>query len=166
MRVAILCFVLLSISVWIILRCAMRNMSGIASFPPIIPLFTVDMHAVEIMSSSILSHVDSSHRRNKGSCNIGYPFETHLKLKSHEISFSHYGFLRLMLCPKFETIEQPRNKVWVNVIVQDLGLRYVSDGSAILQQPHIMWNGLPTGSLAYQFVHIYVLQLEEERFCS
>ena len=68
-------------------------------------------------------------------CNKECPPETHLKLKSHEISIAHNicGIDQIVLkltlpssMTNFKTVGQLENKLWANEISQDLGLRGVS----------------------------------------
>ena len=77
-------------------------------------------------------------------CNIGYPSETHLKLKSREISFVHNINLNdpivlkccteSLPCPvqKFKTIGRLKQMLWTNKTSQALSLRWVSDWHPIL----------------------------------
>ena len=74
-------------------------------------------------------------------CNMGYPFETHLKPKSREISFARNLFLNFPIVLKFciehgsitcsvqnfKTIGQPKRMLRANEVSRDLGLRWVSD---------------------------------------
>ena len=78
-------------------------------------------------------------------CNIGYPSETRLKLKSREVLFAHNIHSRysivLQFCAavsqpcsvqNFKTIGKFMNKLWVNESLRDLGWRRVSHSYAIL----------------------------------
>ena len=72
-----------------------------------------------------------------------YPSETHLKLKSREMSFVHnirvsspIDLKVSLSCPvqNLKTIRQLHNKLWTNGNPQDLSLRYVSGGYPILHK--------------------------------
>ena len=78
--------------------------------------------------------------------NIACPPETHLKIKSHELSFAHNIRLSrsviLKFCTehggisveKFTTNGQLWNMLWANEISRDLSLRCVSDGYPTLHK--------------------------------
>ena len=72
-----------------------------------------------------------------GCCNVKYPSETHLKIRSRQIyftdntqlscrifcnSFSHNTTITAMCSAKFKTIRQPRNNSWTKEI-----MRYFED---------------------------------------
>ena len=89
-------------------------------------------------------------------CNIGYPSEIHLKLKSCEISFSHnscfsWPIAASLSCSvqNFKSTGQLNRMLWTNEISRDLSLRWVSDGypmlhntprSLYLYAPEILYN--------------------------
>ena len=89
-------------------------------------------------------------------CNIGYPSETHLKPKSHEISFAHnlWSIIRsfwnsaestvaILPCfvQNFKTITQQKRMLWTNEVWRDLSFRWVSDGYSILHStPGVLCN--------------------------
>ena len=88
-------------------------------------------------------------------CNIGYPSEIHLKLKSHEISLAHYSCFSWPITligqlsvwnfaqstavslpcsvQNFKPIGQLKRVLWRNEISRDLSLRWVWDGYPILR---------------------------------
>ena len=76
-------------------------------------------------------------------CNMGYPPETHLKLKSREISLAHNSRFSYpivahstgMILPhsvqNFERIGQLRNTLWVNEILRDLDDYFPGTGTIV-----------------------------------
>ena len=78
-------------------------------------------------------------------CNAGYPSETHLKLKSREISFTHNSFISIPIILKFctehgsitanfEMIVQLEQLLWTNEISRDWISRWVLDRFPILHK--------------------------------
>ena len=78
-------------------------------------------------------------------CNIGYLSETHLELKSDEVSFVHSLFCKYAIVLKFCTMHdilcsvqnyimtgQLKRMLWTNEISWDLSLRWVSDEYPLL----------------------------------
>ena len=76
-------------------------------------------------------------------CIIGYPSETHIKLKSREISFvlnirldkqivlifcTEHGSIIAVLCAKFQYDWKTDKCLWTNEVLRDFSLRWVSDG--------------------------------------
>ena len=97
----------------------------------------------------IASHLASIYCLSRTLCNIEYSSETHLKLKSREISFVHNMSRlsnRFEICPivpntavilpcsvqNFKTIGSLTRMLWGNEFSGDLSLRWVSDACPIL----------------------------------
>ena len=104
-------------------------------------LFNVPMHFTFIVADGV---------RTPGvMCNIGYPSETHFKLKSREISFVHnihfncpigeiFAHSTAVLLPcsvqNSKAISQLKHDLRANEISRDLSSRWILDGYSILHK--------------------------------
>ena len=82
-------------------------------------------------------------------CNIGYPPETHLKLKSSlpityfAAAWSFWEFAQsstvTLICSVFKAIEQLKRMLWTNEFSRHLGLRWVPMLHSPQYSPHLGW---------------------------